>query len=101
MGPRGLREFLSLLELNGQLVRVREEILPEPDLRGYCEAVADMPENGPAILFNNIKGYRGKRLAVNLQGSWANCALMCGMPKNSGVRELFFELNTRFENSAR
>lgn len=94
---RDLREFLAKLEEEGQLVRYTDEILPEPDVRHICRASGDMP-NGPAVLMNNIKGYKGKRLVVNVHGSWANHALSFGMDKDTSPKEQFHELCNRWDN---
>ena len=92
----GLREFLQTLEEEGQLVRVTEEVNPEPDIASAGRAAANMKGNAPAILFENIKGYKGK-VVTNVHGSWANHALMMGMPKDTSTKDQFFELNRRWD----
>ena len=92
----GLRDFLETLEAEGQLVHVTEEILPEPNIGAAGRAAANMAENAPAIMFENIKGYKG-RVVTNVHGSWANHALMMGMPKDTPTKEQFFELNRRWD----
>jgi len=94
------RDFLGQLEQQGQLVRLSDEILPEPDVRAVARAAADMVDTGPAVLMDNIKGYKGKKLAVNVHGSWANYAIMMGMPKTTSLKEMFYELARRWESSA-
>ncbi|WP_025773804.1 UbiD family decarboxylase, partial [Neomoorella thermoacetica] len=92
-----LRSFLDKLEKEGQLVYVHDEILPEPDIRKICRAAGDMP-NGPAVVLDNIKGYKGKRAVVNVHGSWANHALMFDLPKTTSPKEQFIELSKRWDN---
>ena len=92
---KDLRDFLATLEAEGQLVRVKEQVNPEPDIGAAGRAAANMP-NGPAVLFENIKGYKGS-VVTNVHGSWANHALMMGMEKNTPVIDQFFELNRRWE----
>ena len=92
----GLREFLQTLEEEGQLVRVKDEVMPEPDIGAAGRAAANMKGNAPAILFEKIKGYKGK-VVTNVHGSWANHALMMGMPKDATTKEQFFELNRRWD----
>ncbi len=94
---RDLRDFLTRLEEEGQLVHYSNEILPEPDIRLICRAAGDM-QNGPAVMMDNIKGYKGRRLVVNVHGSWANHAMVFGMDKNTGAKEQFIELCKRWDN---
>lgn len=81
---KDLREFLATLEEEGQLVRVKEEVMPEPDIASAGRAAANI-KNGPAVLFENINGYQGK-VVTNVHGSWPNHALMMGMPKDTPVK---------------
>lgn len=97
MGYRDLREFLDKLEAEGQLVHFHDEVMPEPDIRGIANGAVDVGERAPAVIIDNIKGYQGKRLAINVHGSWTNCALMLGMPKNSTIKEQFHEMCRRWD----
>lgn len=97
MAYRDLREFLSILEKEGQLVHYHDELLPEPDISAMSCAAGEL-ESGPALLLDNIKGYKGKKVAVNVHGSWANHALMLDMPKNSTIKEQFYELVDRWDS---
>lgn len=89
-----LRSFLETLEAEGQLVRVHEEIDPE-QIGAAGRAAADS-QNAPAIFFEKVAGYKYP-VVTNVHGSWQNHALMMGMPKNTPVKEQFFELNRRWE----
>lgn len=97
MAYRDLREFLSILEKEGQLVHYHDELLPEPDISAISCAAGEL-ESGPALLLDNIKGYKGKKVATNVHGSWANHALMLGMQKNSTIKEQFHELVDRWDS---
>ncbi|OIQ52757.1 non-oxidative hydroxyarylic acid decarboxylases subunit C [Neomoorella thermoacetica] len=97
MSFRDLRSYLDKLEKGGQLVYIHDEILPEPEIRKYARAAVDLP-GGPAVIMDNIKGYKGKRVAVNVHGSWANIALMLDMPKTATLREQFYEFDRRWSN---
>jgi UbiD family decarboxylase len=92
---KDLREFLQTLEEEGQLVRVKDEVSPEPDIGAAGRAAANM-KNGPAIWFEKVKGYKYS-VVTNAHGSWQNHALMMGMPKNTPVKEQFNELNRRWD----
>ena len=48
-----LREFLSVLEQEQQLLRYTEQVRLEPDLAAAACALAKMGEATPAIQFNN------------------------------------------------
>lgn len=95
---KDLRQFLEKLEQEGQLVHYTDEVMPEPDIRAISRASADIGPTGPAVLIENVKGYKGKKIAVNVHGSWANHALMLGMPKTTSLKEQFFELARRWDS---
>ncbi len=90
-----LRSFLSTLEENGQLVRIKEEVNPEPDIAAAGRAAANI-ESGPAVLFEKVKGYPYS-VVTNVHGSWANHALMLGMDKTATTKEQFHEINRRWD----
>jgi gallate decarboxylase subunit C len=54
----GLLEFLKE---QGELLVASKEVDPVCEVAGIAKAL----ENGPAILFENIKGYSGQRLLIN------------------------------------
>ncbi|MFL0251943.1 non-oxidative hydroxyarylic acid decarboxylases subunit C [Clostridium neuense] len=93
---RDLREFIKVLQNEEQLIEIEDEVMPEPDLAAIGKSAADI-DNGPAVLVKNIKGYNNSVL-LNVHGSWQNHALMLGLPKNTPVKEQFFELDKRWSN---
>lgn len=98
MGFRDLRSFLEKLEAEGQLVHFHDEVMPEPDIRAIMRGAADVGPGGPAVMIHNITGYTGKKLVVNVHGSWANHALMMGMPPATSIKEQFYELERRWDD---
>ncbi|SHI81131.1 UbiD family decarboxylase [Desulfosporosinus lacus DSM 15449] len=88
---KDLREFLAILEEEGQLIRIEDEVMPEPDLSAIGRAAPDM-ENGPGVFINKVKGYKYS-VVLNVHGSWQNHALMLGLPKETSVKEQFFALD--------
>jgi len=97
MPYKDLREFLAKLEEEGQLLRIKEEVRPEPDIRTIaCAAVKSA--RGPAVLFEKIQGYPDKKIAMNVHGSWANHALSLGMPKHTTVKDQFKEILRRWDS---
>lgn len=97
MGYYDLRTFLEELDRQGQLIRYTKEILPEPGIRNVARASGRMGEGSPAVLIENIKGYKGKTVVTNVHGSWPNHAIMLGMDKNATTREQFFEFASRLD----
>ncbi|MGG3140207.1 phenolic acid decarboxylase BsdC [Bacillus subtilis] len=97
MAYQDFREFLAALEKEGQLLTVNEEVKPEPDLGAAARAASNLGDKSPALLFNNIYGYHNARIAMNIIGSWPNHAMMLGMPKDTPVKEQFFEFAKRYD----
>ncbi|MCY7915973.1 phenolic acid decarboxylase BsdC [Bacillus vallismortis] len=97
MAYQDFREFLTALEKEGQLLTVKEEVKPEPDLGAAARAASNLGDKSPALLFNNIYGYHNAQIAMNVIGSWPNHAMMLGMPKDTPVKEQFFEFAKRYE----
>lgn len=93
-----LRSFIQKLEQEGQLIRIPEEVNPEPDLGAAGRAVTSLGEAAPALIFEEINGYRHAQIALNVIGSWANHALMMGLPKNTPVKEQFLEFARRWRD---
>lgn len=91
-----LREFLELLADCGQAVEWHERVLPEPDIRNVVVAASQDVNGGPAIVFDNIVGYPGKKTVVGVHGSWNNIATLLGKPKGTTVREMFFDICSRW-----
>ena len=96
MPYRSLREFLAKAEEEGQLVRFKEKVLPEPDIRAAACAAAKIP-GGPVLLFEHIQGYVDKQVAMNVHGSWHNHALMLDLEKETNLKSQFHELVRRWD----
>jgi 4-hydroxy-3-polyprenylbenzoate decarboxylase len=64
VGHKDLREYLQLLEKKGLLHRIKAAV----DLQFEIGAIAarSLEQKGPALLFENIKGYDGMPLVVNI-----------------------------------
>lgn len=97
MAYKDFRDFLHTLEKEGQLLTISDEVKPEPDLAAANRALNNLGDKTPALFFNNIYGYTDARIAMNVMGSWPNHALMMGMPKNTPLKEQFFEFARRYE----
>jgi 4-hydroxybenzoate decarboxylase len=92
-----LRGFLEVLQKNGQLLHITEEVQLEPDIGAAGRAISQLGEQTPALSFEKIKGYKKARIVTNIHGSWPNHALAMGMPKDSGTRAQFFEFVKRYQ----
>lgn len=97
MSYDSLRDFLTTLEDQGQLLRIADEVAPEPDLGAAGRAISDLGEDTPALLFENILGFNDARVALNVHGSWPNHALMMGMDRNTPSKAQFFEFVRRYQ----
>ncbi|RLA09813.1 MAG: UbiD family decarboxylase [Gammaproteobacteria bacterium] len=95
-----LRDFLDLLESKGQFITWPDEVMPEPDIRNILVAAGDDDKNGPAILFDKIKGYPGKRMVAGVHGSFSNIATLLGYPLGTPIRDLFYDIVGRWTTEA-
>lgn len=80
-----LRDFISLLEKKGLLKRITQEI--DPDLEMTEIADRTLRQGGPALLFENPKGYNTPVLA-NLFGTPERVALGMGKDNVKELREV-------------
>ena len=82
---RDLRDFLATLEANGDLVRIKEEIDPNLEMTEIADRT--LRGGGPALLFENPKGYDVPLLA-NLFGTEKRVALGMGADSTEALREI-------------
>jgi UbiD family decarboxylase len=94
---KDLRDFLSVLQQDRQLLCIHDQVLPEPDMAAAACALTQIGEESPAIYFDNITGYASARVAMNVHGSWCNHALALGMDRDAGMRDQFYEFVRRFQ----
>lgn len=55
MAITDLRQFIQLLEHDGELLRIDDEVELKFDIAGYIRNTSDV--EGPALLFKNVKGH--------------------------------------------
>jgi UbiD family decarboxylase len=91
-----LRSFLEVLDSEGQLLRITDQVTPEPDLAAAANAAGRLGDAAPALYFDNVLGFTSARIAMNVHGSWANHALALGMPKQASTREQVEEFIRRW-----
>src|SRR5215475_7113972 len=75
-----LRSFLSHLETQGQLLRVAEEVDVKYDIAAGIRRTSDT--EGPALLFDNVRGYPGWRVLGGLFATRKLIALDLGVPQD-------------------
>ena len=85
MKYKDLRDFISQLEAQGELVRVKTEVDPHLEMTEICDRV--LRSGGPAILFENPKGFDTPVLG-NLFGTPRRVALGMGQEDVSALREV-------------
>jgi 4-hydroxy-3-polyprenylbenzoate decarboxylase len=80
-----LRDFIAALEQRGELVRVTREVDPKLEMTEIADRT--LRAGGPALLFENPKGYSIPVLA-NLFGTERRVALGMGQEDASALREI-------------
>ncbi len=82
---KDLRDFIAALEAKGQLKRIKQEIDPHLEMTEICDRT--LRAGGPAILFENPKGYDYPVLA-NLFGTPERVAFGMGEDSVEALREV-------------
>ena len=85
MAFNDLREFITLLEEQGELVRIKAEVDPVLEITEIADRT--LRSNGPALLFENPKGHSIPLLA-NLFGNTKRIALAMGQNDISELRDI-------------
>ena len=93
-GPRDLREWMEVIEADGELHRISVAVNAQEELAATTYMVA-RDEKAPALLFENIEGDKtGTRILSNMLGaSNRRFALAVGLDPNLSTRDLL--LSTR------
>jgi 4-hydroxy-3-polyprenylbenzoate decarboxylase len=84
-----LREFINALDKAGELERIRTEVDPELELAEITDRVSK--QNGPALLFENVKGHSIPVL-INALGSRRRMLIALGVDDYSEITERILEL---------
>ncbi|WP_119394796.1 4-hydroxy-3-polyprenylbenzoate decarboxylase [Salinibius halmophilus] len=85
MHYRDLREFIAELERRGELVRIKKEVDPDLEMTEICDRT--LRKKGPAILFENPKGYDMPVLG-NLFGTPERVAMGMGAESLEDLRDI-------------
>jgi len=96
-----LREWISTLEKHGELKRIQAEVSPELEITEITDRVSKMGKaeirtqgseigdhpGGPALLFENVKGYPDHKILMNQFGSERRMALALGVERLDQIAE--------------
>jgi 4-hydroxy-3-polyprenylbenzoate decarboxylase len=87
---RDLRDYLALLEGAGLLHRITAEVDPRVELGAV--AARSLERKGPALMFENVKGYRGKPLVANIIATNEQLAIAFNTkPEEEAIQERVVE----------
>src|SRR5437870_4338725 len=84
-----MREWITRLDTEGELRRIKAEVVWDRELGAIARRVLE--KKGPALLFERIKGYetgRCTKLFISGLGSVGRLALALGFPKDVSNRDL-------------
>ena len=88
MSYRDLRDFMTLLEQHGDLVRIPQQV--DWDLEVGAVSRRTFEQSGPALWFQHVKDVpEGFSILNRPVGTWRRVALALDMPPESGVREIY------------
>src|ERR1700741_2834580 len=89
MGFLDQRQWMASLEQQGELRRIKAEVDWDREIGAISRRMLE--KKGPALLFENIKGYangRCSKLFVSSLGARSRLALALGFSRDAGSREL-------------
>jgi 4-hydroxy-3-polyprenylbenzoate decarboxylase len=81
----GLRDWIEALERAGELKHVRVELSPRLEIPEVADRA--VKSDGPALLFENVAGYKGARVLVNQFGSERRMRMALGVDSLDEVAE--------------
>ncbi|MBI4454338.1 MAG: UbiD family decarboxylase [Acidobacteria bacterium] len=89
------REFIRALEKTRDVVRVTKEVDWDYEAGAINRRLSET--HGPAVLFENVKDYPGKRLFAGALSSWRRMAVALGLPVDTPVPEILDAWDTRIK----
>jgi len=98
MSSRDLRTWIAQLEAEGELQRIKAKVDWDGEISQIIKKV--YMQEGPALLFENIKDHentRSRRLFTNGIGTLARQNLMLGLPKDTLISETIKTIKTRIQ----
>lgn len=97
---KGLREWIELLDAEGELMRIRAEVDWDLELA----AIGRRASNERALLFEHIKGYQNTlstTVFLNALSNKRRVALMLGLPKDTRMRDSIQTIRQRMNQPIR
>jgi 4-hydroxy-3-polyprenylbenzoate decarboxylase len=78
MNYESLKEFITRLESEGELVRIAEPVSPILEIAEITDRVSKSPDGGKALLFENVEG-SAMPVLINAFGSWRRIQMALGV----------------------
>jgi 4-hydroxy-3-polyprenylbenzoate decarboxylase len=78
MNYESLKEFITRLESEGELVRIAEPVSPILEIAEITDRVSKSPDGGKALLFENVEG-SVMPVLINAFGSWRRIQMALGV----------------------
>ncbi len=78
MTYESLKEFITRLESEGELVRITEPVSPILEIAEITDRVSKSPDGGKALLFENVEG-SSMPVLINAFGSWRRIRMALGV----------------------
>ena len=85
MAYNDLRDWMAALERAGELKRIRAEVDPILEITEIADRV--VKRNGPALLFENVKGHRGAQVLINQFASTRRMNMALGVKSLDEIAE--------------
>ena len=98
MAYADLREFIDTLEKHGELKRVRREVDWRYELAGWIRKSYDVQPRGPALLFENVRGYPGQRVFAGGVASYRRYALALGLSPDTHLKDIIHTYSQRLSS---
>src|SRR4030042_1752171 len=98
MPDRDLRAWIAQLEAEGDLKRIKAKVDWDDEISQIIRRV--YVQEGPALIFENIKGHEGtwsKKLFTNGLGTNARFNVMLGLPRNTPPKETIMTIRNRMK----
>ena len=78
MSYESLKEFITRLESEGELIRIAEPVSPILEIAEITDRVSKSPDGGKALLFENVEG-SAMPVLINAFGSWRRIQMALGV----------------------
>lgn len=100
MSHKDLREFIKVLEAEGELLRIKEAVDWNEELGAVSRRMCDKETKGaaaPALMFEDIKGYPGYTFFTNTVSCFRRYALALGLKRDTPPKEIIRTFHERIK----